>query len=64
MNTSTRTADEIAADILEWDAWFNALDPSMKDELSQPNHDHHLAKLGVELARAVQAAASGVMEEG
>jgi hypothetical protein len=43
----------LAADILELSAWFNALDPSMKDELSQPIHDQQMAEKGIALARLV-----------
>lgn len=54
MTTQTRTAAEVAAEILADEAWFNALPPAMKDDLSQPNHNFHQARLAVELARLVQ----------
>lgn len=48
-------ARKLAAEILADEAWYNALDPSMKDELSPPNHDHHQAEKGVRLARLLMA---------
>lgn len=53
--TEHRTAAEIAAEILEAEAWFNNLDRSLKDDLSQPNHDWHQAQNAIDLARAVLA---------
>jgi hypothetical protein len=49
------TIHDLAADILEFEAWFNGLAPEMKDALSRPNHEMQQAERAVELARAVLA---------
>lgn len=43
--------------IMKEDSWFKNLPASMRDELSQPNHDHHIATWGLRLARLIDGLA-------
>jgi hypothetical protein len=49
----------VAKILLEEEEWFQKLPASMKDHLSQPNHDQHIAILGRQLARLVAQHSDG-----
>jgi hypothetical protein len=56
MNAEERQSAESAALarlILADEKWFQDLPSACKDDLSQPNHDRHLAQLGLRLAALV-----------
>lgn len=46
-------AEKLAQDIIANDKWFLELDPSFKDELSEPNHTAIIANMGRKLAYEV-----------
>jgi hypothetical protein len=54
-------AVRVAREILSEDKWFEDLPNACKDNLSQPNHDHHIAKLGRQLAALVVLQTDGTV---
>jgi hypothetical protein len=52
----------VAKILLEEEEWFQKLPAAMKDHLSQPNHDQHIAVLGRQLARLVTQHSDGTQE--
>lgn len=52
----TKEMYRVSAEVLEQQAWYDQLDPSMKDGLGQRNFNESQAKAAVELALLVQAA--------
>lgn len=53
MTEPARTAESVALarHLVAEEEWFRSLPASMKDDLSQPNHDRQMAETGLRLAR-------------